>query len=171
MGDARRQKRKAIKEAKENITSTKIEDNMAIAIDAFLKSELYLPKMIELCDELKLERPKKVKSGYELPIFNKNPFNNKIEMHDKAMDLFTKFQFIHNLNTLVTEENLELFEFVSLLATAMYEDNDFGDVILNLIYTSKEKGKDPSHMLIDNSDLIQTELEKSINKIKEKYSK
>jgi hypothetical protein len=157
MSDLRRQKRKAIRESKKNLTTTKIEDDLAIALDAYLKDEVYFKKQIELCDELELEYPKNAKNGYELPLFNKNPITNEIEIHIKSTELFTSYQvsyaLIQVLNTLtengVSSDTTDYNIILSFLH-AINKDVEFAKYLYDLIKIGDEKGKLIDAIIRDN---------------------
>jgi formate dehydrogenase maturation protein FdhE len=163
MSDLRRQKRKAVRESKKNLTSTKIEDNLAIALDAYLKDEIYFKKQIELCDELELEYPKNAKTGYELPLFNKNPITNEIEIHVKSAELFTAYQVSESLinSMLGMDDKSDEYNFLIIFLKAMDKDPAFAKYLHDLAKIGEEKQKEFIQMLVDNIE----EIKEKINKI------
>ena len=160
MSDLRRQKRKAVREAKKNQTGTKIDDELAVMLDRYLTDPEYFIKQKELCKELELDYPKDAKSGYELPLFNKNPITNEIEIHTESTSLLTTFQIRETLITTLIGRDTDDPEvtFVSAFIKVMDEDPEFTEYLIALVDTATEKGKSVEQALMDNIDDIGNKL-------------
>jgi len=156
MSDLRRQKRKAIRESKKNLTTTKIDDNLAIILDAYLMDERYFQKQLDLCYELKMDYPPKAKSGYELPLFNKNPITNEIEIHNKSAELFIAYQVTQQLaeSAIGLDDESDDYKSILLFLTAIDRDPLFATYIYNLMQIGDEKGKEFSEVINDNQEEI-----------------
>jgi len=148
--DLRRQKRKAIRESKANKTSTKIEAHLAVKLEQYMLNEHYFKKQIELCEELGLEYPKNAKTGAELPLFNKNPITNEIEIHSESVDLFTAFQVEESLiDSLIGLQDVEGedYQLTIVLISAIHEDPSFALYLRDLAITGESKEKSLLEML------------------------
>jgi len=171
MSDTRRQKRKAIRESKKNLTTTKIDDSLAELLDGFLTDESWFIKQKELCDKLELEIPKGLENGYGLPIFNKNPITNEIEMHADAMDLFTAYQLSMGLASSMVglDDESEEFNFLHDILVFIYWDPSFGIYLKDLFDTAEEKRKSIHNVFHDNDKEITERINTIINnqKLKE----
>ena len=167
MSDMRRQKRKAIREGKANLTSTKIDDNMASALNGYLTNEHYFQKQLDLCYELKMDYPPKAKSGYELPLFNKNPINNDIEIHAKSAELFAAYQLTILLadSAVGMDDESEEYMMISLFLGAIDHSPEFAMYLHDLIQTGKEKEKDPNTVFLDNITEIEEKLKEIVASI------
>jgi len=156
--EQRRQKRKAIREAKKNLTKTTIEDNLAYVLDKFLTDEHFFKHIKSLCDDLELEYPKDAKTGYEMPIFNKNPLTNDIEIHTSAVELFEAFQTANNLVDFATtlDADSDDYKFIVLFITVIYKDPSFGTYLRSLY--NPEKGSDNMQLMINNMEEIKNKL-------------
>ena len=155
MSDQRRQKRKAVRESKKNLTGTKIDDNLAMVLDRYLTDEEYFEKQLDLCYELKLDYPKKAKSGYELPLFNKNPITNEIEIHDKSYDLFAAFQVREALiMSMIGLDSDDIgFMYLAAFLQVMDEDPEFTKYLIELVRVATEKGKPIDQALMDDDGI------------------
>jgi len=156
MSDFRRQKRKAIRESKDNFTNTKIEDNLAVALDGYLRDDKYFKKQLDICFELKMDYPKDAKTGYELPLFNKNPITNEIEIHAKSADLFTAYQLTQRLadSTVGLDDKSKEYESILVYLFAIDTDPLFATYLHELMQVGKEKNKDFSEVVADNLEDI-----------------
>ena len=164
MSDLRRQKRKAVRESKKNFTGTKISDMLATSLDAYLTDQLWFDKQLDLCYELKMDYPPDAKSGYELPLFNKNPITNEIEIHDKSADLFASYQVFSLIVDGISRIDLDLpggqdtYDYMSALAAGIITSPEFGLWFHELHITHAQKEKDPDTILIDNAEEIESRL-------------
>ena len=167
MSDMRRQKRKAVRESKRNLTTTKIDDDLAIALDGFLKDALWFPLQIKLCEKLNLEFPPNAKSGYELPIFNKHPITNVLEIHSSAVELFTSYQIFTKLSVLTvgmdTED--EEYKLISIFMGLILKAPSFGIYLHNLFTTSASKEKSFAQTFLDNEEEINERMQRIIAQI------
>jgi len=168
MSEFRRQKRRAIREGKKNLTTTKIDDNLAAALDGYLTNKHWFLKQLDLCDELGLEFPKKAKTGYELPLFNKNPLTNEIEIHAKSAELFTAYQLTIFLadGAVGLDDESEEYLLLAVFLGAIDRSPSFATYLSDLINIGKEKGKDPFDVIVDNIEEIDKKLQEIVAGIK-----
>ena len=167
MSDLRRQKRKAVRESKKNLTGTKIDDNLAIALDDYLKNPIWFEKQLDLCYELKLDYPPEAKSGYELPLFNKNPITNEIEIHSKSAELFIAFQLIQNLaeSTIGMDDASEEFKLIEEFIGLINLSSEFAGYLHGLLKTGEEKEKSFTEVLNDNSEEIHIRIKNIVSNL------
>jgi hypothetical protein len=163
MSELRRQKRRAIRESKRNLTTTKIDNGLAILLDAYLKDKNYFKKQVELCKKLNLEYPKNAKTGYELPLFNKNPITNEIEIHAKSAELFTAYQLIQKLadSTVGMDDEDDEYRTILMFISAIDLDVSFAIYLYDLMRIGEEKQKPFTNIIMDNNE----EINKKISKI------
>jgi len=155
MSELRRQKRKAVRESKKNKTNTVISDDLGNVLDEFLTDSIYFKRLKELCEDLELEYPENAKSGYELPIFNKNPITNELEIHSVAIRLFTAFQIrealIDSIIGLDTEDETAIY--ITALIAAMDRSSEVSDFAVEAINIAHEKGQPLVEALLANEAL------------------
>lgn len=161
MSDLRRQKRKAIRESKKNKSTTKINEDLAIVLDAYLNDANWFIKQKNLCDELGMEYPKNATSGHMLPLFNKNPITNDIEIHTESITLFTSYQLVQQLAsmTLGMDDDSSEYIFTEMLIGVINYDPKFGGYLYDLMATGKEKGKAFEKVVKDNEEEITEKME------------
>lgn len=164
MSDLRRQKRKAIREGRKNLTDTKIEDNLAAALDGYLKSPRYFEKQLDLCYKLKLDYPPKAKSGYELPLFNKNPITNEIEIHAKSAELFAAYQLTELLvdSTIGMDDESSDYLSIAMFLGVIDLSPEFAVYLHDLLKIGEEKGKNLGNVIVDNIEEINEKITKIV---------
>jgi len=154
MSDLRRQRRKAIRESQkaENKTPTKIDDGLAAMLHEYLQDERYFKKQLELCKELNLDYPQNAKTGYELPLFNKNPLTNEIEIHARSADLFTAYQLLQMLvdKAIGLDDESEEYKALEVFMVAIDRSVDFALYLHNLFTIAQEKNKAFEDVFTDN---------------------
>lgn len=168
MGEERRLKRAASRESVKNKTTTKIEDGLAILLEAFLTDEIYFKKQINICEKLGMSYPKNAVTGHELPIFNKNPITNNIEMHEDAITLFATFQIRETLieSLMGEEDDSSSTKTTQALISMLDNNNEFSVFLMELRQAAINKDKPLGQTLEDNEELIVSKMREIYEKMK-----